>query len=163
MLAAFKALLAGLSVDASTRQGERAAHDRQLAAAALLYHVADLDGVVLAEEKSKLQALVSERFGLDTHETAKLLAEARDVDHEAIDLFHFTNVLNRALDHEGRLQVVEMMWEVALADGKLDELEDTTLWRAAELLGVSTRERVTLRQKVAAGRGPAAGFTRDET
>jgi uncharacterized tellurite resistance protein B-like protein len=165
MLAAFKSLIAGLSEEAPARESDRAAHDRRLAAAALLFHVADLGGSIHQEEREKLRSLVSERFDLDGAHAARLLAEAKEVDHEAVDLFHFTNVLNRSLDHEGRLEVVEMMWEVALADGKLDELEETTLWRAAELLGVSTRERVALRQKVAARRGPAAdgGFVREST
>src|SRR6185437_11797690 len=34
-------------------------------------------------------------------------------------------------------------------DGERDELEDNLLWRAADLLGVSPRERIELRQRIA--------------
>jgi len=40
------------------------------------------------------------------------------------------------------------MWEIVYADGQRDELEDNLIWRAADLLGVSTRERVELRRRV---------------
>jgi uncharacterized tellurite resistance protein B-like protein len=44
--------------------------------------------------------------------------------------------------------VIEMMWEIVYADGRRDELEDNLLWRAADLLGVSPRERIELRRRV---------------
>jgi uncharacterized tellurite resistance protein B-like protein len=42
-----------------------------------------------------------------------------------------------------------MLWEVVMADGVVDEFESNLVWRAAELLGVSTRDRVLLRKAVA--------------
>ena len=159
MLEALKDFIAGLKDDTTESEADRLGADCRLAAAALLFHVADLDGVIQPQETSKLRSIISDRFSLDAAQTSRLIAEARVVDHEAVDLYHFTSVLNRALDHEGRLRVIEMMWEMAYADGKLDELEETTLWRVAELMGVSTRERVELRQKVS---GRAVGQA-DET
>ena len=70
-------------------------------------------------------------------------------EHEAVDLYHFTSLLNRTLDEDGRARVVEMMWEIVYADGWRDELEDNLLWRAADLLGVSPRQRIELRQRIA--------------
>jgi uncharacterized tellurite resistance protein B-like protein len=157
MLQALKEFISGLATEPGADE-DRVAHDCRLAAAALLFHVADLDGVMHSEETAKLRALIAERFGLDSSQTSRLIAEARAVDREAVDLFHFTNVLNRTLDHDGRLKVIEMMWEMAYADGKPDELQETTVWRVAELMGVSTRERVALRQKAAHnGETPTTG------
>jgi uncharacterized tellurite resistance protein B-like protein len=42
-----------------------------------------------------------------------------------------------------------MMWEIVYADGRVTEFEYNLLWRAADLLGVSSRERIELRQQVA--------------
>ena len=42
-----------------------------------------------------------------------------------------------------------MMWEIVYADGHVHEFEDNTIWRVAELLGVSSRDRMVLRHKVA--------------
>ena len=49
--------------------------------------------------------------------------------------------------------MIEMMWEIVYADGRRDELEDNLLWRAADLLGVSPRERIELRRRIAAESG----------
>jgi uncharacterized tellurite resistance protein B-like protein len=45
---------------------------------------------------------------------------------------------------------VEMLWEIVMADGVVHAFESNLLWRTAELLGVSTRDRVTLRKMVEA-------------
>ena len=55
----------------------------------------------------------------------------------------------RTLDDAGRLRVVEMLWEIAFADGIVTEFEDNVLWRVADLLAVSPNERIALRQRVA--------------
>ena len=146
MLQALRDLIAGFGEETHESAAEA---DCRLAAAALLFHVADLDGVVEAAEAAKLRDLLSQRFGLDSAATGRLIAEAKRIDREAVDLFHFTSVLKRTLDHEGRLRVLEMMWEMAFADGRADEIEENTVWRVAELLGISSRERIGLRQRVA--------------
>src|SRR6516162_4609667 len=70
-------------------------------------------------------------------------------EHDAIDLYHFTRAINRSLDEDGRRRVVEMMWEIAYADGRVDDFESNLIWRVADLLGISSRERIELGQRVA--------------
>ena len=90
-----------------------------------------------------------------------MIDKATAAEHEAVDLYHFTSLLNRTLDEDGRAKIVEMMWEIVYADGQRDELEDNLLWRAADLLGVSQRERIDLRRRIA-GETAEAGETSDE-
>jgi uncharacterized tellurite resistance protein B-like protein len=52
-----------------------------------------------------------------------------------------------------RIQLIEMLWEVAYADGVLDPEEDLLIRRVAGLIAVEDRERVLARQRVAARRG----------
>jgi uncharacterized tellurite resistance protein B-like protein len=100
-----------------------------------------------------LHAVVKCRFALDDARADELIDKATAAEHESVDLYHFTSLLNRVLDEEGRAKVVEMMWEIVYADGTRDELEDNLLWRAADLLGVSQRERIELRQRIAKAAG----------
>lgn len=130
------------------RESAFAENDYRLAAAALLVHVVTIDGVIGADEMGKLRRLLAARFSLGENEAERLLEAAIARDAEAVDLYAFTSVLNRALDDEGRQRIVEMMFEVAYADGGLTEFEDNLVWRAAELLNVSTRDRVQLRKRV---------------
>jgi uncharacterized tellurite resistance protein B-like protein len=103
----------------------------------------------VADRARKLHGIVKRRFGLDDGAADELIDKATVAEHEAVDLYHFTSLLNRTLDEDGRARVVEMMWEIVYADGWRDELEDNLLWRAADLLGVSPRQRIELRQRIA--------------
>ncbi|SHM94430.1 tellurite resistance TerB family protein [Roseibium suaedae] len=123
--------------------------DKRLAAAALLFHLVDVDGVVEESESRKLKEILQRHYELSDAETVELVEAAKQKDSEAVDLYGFTSVLKRSTDEEERLAIVEMMWEVVYADGQVHEFEDNTIWRVAELLGISTRDRMTLRQKVA--------------
>lgn len=125
-----------------------AANDYRLAAAALLVHVMSIDGIVTETEHQIIKRILASRFNLDEAATNALLDLAIARDAEAVDLYAFTSILNRALDDEGRQRVVEMMFEVAYAHGGLTEFEDNLVWRAAELLHVSSRDRVRIRREV---------------
>jgi uncharacterized tellurite resistance protein B-like protein len=127
-------------------------NDYRLAATALLVHAAGIDGEVSQVARDKLHALIKRHFALDEAAADELVTEATQAEHQAVDLYHFTSLINRSLDEAGRRRVVEMMWEIAYADGHVSEFEDNLLWRAADLLGVSSRERIELRQRVAGAR-----------
>lgn len=133
-------------------QGHRAINLREdelrLAAAALLIHAATVDGHKDAEESRKLKALLQKRFAIDGAELIATLGEAEAWEKQSVDLYGFTSVLCRELDQDGRKRIVEMLWEIVLADGVLHEFESNLVWRASELLGVSTRDRVALRKAV---------------
>jgi uncharacterized tellurite resistance protein B-like protein len=68
----------------------------------------------------------------------------------------------RSVNDEGRLRIIEMMWELVYADGQVSEFEDNVVWRAADLLGISSRDRIDLKHKVAAQRQPPAGLPKAE-
>jgi uncharacterized tellurite resistance protein B-like protein len=128
----------------------------RLAATALLIHVISIDGEPSEVEKRKLHGLIESSFGLDRGTADHLIASATLVEGEAVDLFHFTSVIMRSVNEEGRLRIVEMMWELVYADGEVSEFEDNVVWRAADLLGVSSRDRIDLKHRVAERRsGPS--------
>jgi uncharacterized tellurite resistance protein B-like protein len=137
--------------------GKHPAHfehnDYRLAAAALLVHAAAIDGSISDVERNKLHSVIKQRFDLDEAETDALVAEATEAEHEAIDLYHFTSLINRVLDENGRRRVVEMMWEIVYADGRVTEFQSNLIWRVADLLGISSRERIELGRRVAEERG----------
>jgi uncharacterized tellurite resistance protein B-like protein len=133
----------------------------RLAATALLIHVISLDGQPSALEKRKLHSLLESHFKLDPGTADQLIASATLVEGEAVDLYHFTSVIMRSVDDEGRLRIVEMMWELVYADGEVSEFEDNVVWRAADLLAVSSRDRIELKHRVAARQSAAAKDSSD--
>jgi uncharacterized tellurite resistance protein B-like protein len=148
MLEEIKRLFAELSGG-----GKQASHfdgdDYRVAAAALLVHVATLAGDLSEPARAKLRALLKSQFDLDDALTDELIDTAVTADREAVDFYHFTHLLMRSLDEGGRLKVVEMLWEMVFVDGGVSEFEDNVLWRVADLLAISPRDRIALRQRVA--------------
>jgi uncharacterized tellurite resistance protein B-like protein len=132
-------------------------NDYRLAAAALLIHACTIDGNMTAGEREKLHALVKSRFALDDAATEELIDVSTLAENEAVDLYRFTSLINRTLDEAGRLGIVEMMWEMIFADGRVNEFEDNLMWRVADLLGVSSRDRIALRRRVAGETADSSG------
>ena len=137
----FVSELAGAPADSAVRED-----DHRLAAAALLYHVVALDGVVDESERTRLGALLMAEFSLGEAESEDLIDDAAEADQAAVDLYGFTSLLKAHLDDEGRRKIIALMWQMVYADGAVDELEDSILWRVAELLGVSSRDRMLLKR-----------------
>ena len=77
--------------------------------------------------------VVKTRFELDDALTAELIDAAVAAEHDAIDFYRFTSLLNRTLDEAGRQRVIEMMWQMAYIDGRVSEFEENVMWRVADL------------------------------
>lgn len=154
MLPSLRKFLADIT--GAVRPERFADNDYRLAAAALLVHAVTIDGYKSGDENEKLRAVIEAQFGLQPDQAAELIREAIAADHEAVDLYRFTSLINRACDEAGRRRIIAMLWEVVLADGHVGEFEDNLLWRVADLLNVPSRERIEIRQQVAAARAAAA-------
>ncbi len=152
MISALKQFLADLTGEPEPKA--IGADDARLAAAALLFHVTAIDGVVGDDERARLRVLLKERFGLGEEDLDDLMSAAETADREAVDLYGFTSVLKQRLDIAERERIVGQMWDLVYADGKVHEFEDNLIWRAAELLGVSSEVRIRLKQ---AARGHGGG------
>ena len=155
MFDAIKSFVADLA-SCGKQAGDLDDQDLRVATAALLVHAAAIDGDVSDAERAKLQNLLKLRFELDDDGAKALIAQATAADDKAVDLYHFTHLLNGSLDGNQRLRMIEMMWTIAYADGAVSEFEDNLIWRVADLLGVAAAERIALRHRVAAQGGNGA-------
>ncbi|MCW2285178.1 putative tellurite resistance protein B-like protein [Rhodoblastus acidophilus] len=129
---------------------ERELGDTELrvASAALLVHVAEVDGFFSESERRALLLLLQQRFDVSEAQAQELMEAGRRSDREAVDLYRFTSVLKDSTSLPERRRMIEMMWTVAYADGELAEFEENVIWRVSELLAVPSRDRIALRQKV---------------
>jgi uncharacterized tellurite resistance protein B-like protein len=132
---------------------EPGSNDADVAAVALFFHVIGADGVIDAVESEKLKALIAQEYDLSGTAMQKLIEAGEQADREAVDLYQFTSVLNRSLDPDAKVHFIELLWNLAYADGYRHELEDHVVWRIADLMGVSSRDRVLARQRALATAG----------
>ena len=138
MIRAFQRLFES-TVTAAARAApiEEREHGYHLATAALLVEMMRADYEVRpAERDAVLRALAAAFDDLSPDETRDLLARAEERADDATSLYEFTQLINRQLDHEQKAHVVELLWQVAYADGELDKYEEHLVRRIADLIHV---------------------------
>lgn len=127
--------------------------ERQLAAAALMVEAASMDSTFDTAERAKIAELLRTRFQLAAEEAADLLDTAERRAGESVEWQGFTSAIKQGFDHAERIAVIEMLWEVAYADGRLHDYEASLLRRITGLLYVSDRESGEARKRVLARLG----------
>lgn len=127
--------------------------DARQAVAALLIHASRIDGEIDPAELAARDRLLQQKFDLAESDIASLVMEAEDAEAEAADLHRFTQAIKETYEREHRGHIVEMLWEIVLADGVIDEHEAHLVWRVAGLLGFTTRENVDFRRAVQSRQG----------
>lgn len=133
--------------DASGTAGPRP-DELELALAALLVEAAHSHDHFDERERAVVAGLLERRFDLSVADARALLAAGeREADRSA-ELFHLTRTVNERLSFEERIELIEMLWEVAYADGVLDPYEDSLLRRVGGLIHVPDRERGMARRRV---------------
>ena len=115
----------------------------------------------LAGEREVVRRALSAKFELADDEAARLAELAEATAREATDLYAFTSRINDGFDMPQKLRMIETMWEVAYADGRLSEHERHVMWRIADLLhvpqGAYVHARMRAQQRAAEGGAPVGG------
>jgi uncharacterized tellurite resistance protein B-like protein len=145
VISRIKALLAGLSPE------QPAQHDDLVVAVTmLLAEAARMDQRVDPAERQVIELRLAQRFGLTAEAAAAYLDRALASAETENRFFAFTQEVKNGTTPEERVKLVEMLWEVIYADGRLDPYEDNLMRRVAGLLDLSDAENGAARKRVLA-------------
>ena len=129
--------------------------DPRLSVAVLLLEAARQDDHYDPSERQIIETLLTRRFNLTPGECALLVKAGEQRLSYMVELFGHTNTVAGFMTPDDRIELIEMLWEVAYADGVLDPEEDLLVRRVARLIYVTDRDRVLARQRVVARMGGA--------
>jgi uncharacterized tellurite resistance protein B-like protein len=142
MLSPIKAFLSSFFLPDESLQSMDEARGLQLATAVLLVEVMRCDSNFATKEREATERALRKAFALSDAELARLMAQAEQTAQGANDYFRFTSAMNDQFSQAQKIQVVELMWQVAFADGVLDENEQHLISKIAGLLHVTHGEYI---------------------
>lgn len=127
---------------------EQRAGDLRLAVAVLLVEAAHRDEQFGPEERAVIERLLTEKFALSKDECDQLISSGEATTARMVQLHPYTHAVFEQMDPEQRIQLVEMLWEVAYADGVLDPEEDALIRKIGGLIYITDRDRMLARKRV---------------
>ena len=145
MLKRIKSILSGTT---SQPEADKVEDERQIAAAALLVEAATLDDVFDDDERATIAAVLGQHFAIDAEACTALIEAAEETQEESNHLLRFTRTIKDSYSPEDRIEIIEMLWEVAYADGVLHDYEANLLRRVGGLIYVSDQDRGEARKRV---------------
>ena len=106
----------------------------------LLIEASKIDGIVSNDEIDLIKKILITKFHLNPQKAEKSIDFVLHKSDEKIEIYSDIKVILDSMDHDERISVIEMLWEIILSDGKVDEYEANLIWRICGLLHVSGTE-----------------------
>jgi uncharacterized tellurite resistance protein B-like protein len=119
-----------------------------VATCALLLEMGAADGEFSAEEQNIILSILRKDYQLSESEAASIIKTAQAQRERSIDLWQFTNLINQNYSEEDKIRVMETIWKVIYADGKLDGHEDYLVHNLADLLRLSHSQLIEAKLRV---------------
>jgi uncharacterized tellurite resistance protein B-like protein len=119
-----------------------------MATCALLLEIAHADSEFSDEEKEKIIITLKNKFNLNSSDAQSLIDLADLERKESLDLWQFTNLINQNFTREEKLRVLEVLWSVVYADGKVDMHEEYLMRKLSFLLNIDHSDMIDTKIRV---------------
>ena len=137
----------------SDRVGDHAQSELRVAAAGLLLEAASTDGSLDAPERARVAASIGAHFEIEAAEVEEILQAGEKKVDDAVDIYGFVRVILEHFEQDERIALMEMLWDVAYADGVLHSNEANLIRRVSGMLGMTDVETGAARKRVMARLG----------
>lgn len=127
---------------------EKPSHDIRIATCALLLEMSQIDGEFSESERKSILSIITKDYHLDNKYATAILEAADEELKKNLDLWQFTNLINRNYTHEEKIKIIEMVWRIAYTDGRLDKHEDSLVHKLANLLHLTHRQLIDTKMRV---------------
>tara|TARA_B100001564_G_C20158003_1_gene454078 strand:+ start:91 stop:540 length:450 start_codon:yes stop_codon:yes gene_type:complete len=106
----------------------------------LLIEASKIDGIVSSDEIKLIKNILVNKFHLNSEKADKAIKFVIQKSDEKIEMYSDVKIILDNMDHNERVSVIEMMWKIILADGKIDDYESNLIRRICGLLHVTGTE-----------------------
>ena len=113
----------------------------------LLLEACQIDGETDNVEIEYVTNLLINKFHFTQNEAEENINKTLKNNAERIEIFSQIKIILNEMDHNERIEVVEMMWGVILSDGVVDDFEANLMRRMNGLLYVSGIESAEAKER----------------
>ena len=147
MFDSIKKLFGTAQVEEDDKSGEGGLNRIMVATAAILLEVANIDEEFSIDERERIITILKSRFHLEDHYVVELVELSNEQRKKTIDLWYFTNIINQAYSSKEKEQIIESIWQVIYADGRLDKYEDHIVHKLSNLLHIPHSKMIQAKLK----------------
>lgn len=119
----------------------------QMAVAVLLIEVMRSDAECAFEEQAVIQSILKQRFLLTDAEVVQMTERGQQTSKSTNDLHQFTSLINHALELPEKVRIIEYLWQVVYADGKISAHENHLMRRLVDLLHISHGDNIAAKMR----------------
>jgi uncharacterized tellurite resistance protein B-like protein len=148
MIKRLKKVFASIPEQSSGPEKADNPHDIRIAACALFLEMANIDGKFSGNERDNIMKILASQYDLSEEDATELTRSAEDERKGKIDLWQYTNLINRNYSDEEKIRIVEMLWKIVYSDGRLDAHEDYLAHKLAKLLRLNHDQLIDAKLKV---------------
>jgi uncharacterized tellurite resistance protein B-like protein len=141
-----------ISIDEKRVEKDKS-HNIQIATCALLIEMANIDDEFDQAEKERIIEIIQSVYKLTDKEIDQLMDLARKELDNRIDLWGFTNLINQNYSAQQKKEVIETIWEVVYADGRLSAHEDYLVHKLYKMLGLTHKQLIEAKMKALEKKG----------
>ena len=106
----------------------------------LMIEAANTDGEITQDELNKISHSLINVFKEDPKAVEVSLTKAFENKDNSKSLYYYTSKLNKSYSNENKIKLIEVLWEIILADNEIHDFETNLIRRLAGLLYISDVE-----------------------
>ena len=127
---------------------EKSAEKVMLATTALFLEMVYADFKIDPQEEKEIVSALKTIFNIRDQEIVLLIEEAKAERASKYDIWGFTNIIINNFSQEERINILEKLWLLVFADGRVDKYEDALIRKISGLLGLEHSDMIQTKLRI---------------
>jgi len=103
----------------------------------ILVEAAAIDGKIDKSEVSKIKRSLVNFFEITHDKSSEIVDKSLNEIDASNSFYYFTSKINKEYEYDKKIELIEILWEIILADGEIHDFESNLIRRLSGLLYVS--------------------------
>ena len=124
----------------NTDEPKATSEEKNILVTSLLIECAREDGDFSDEEIIKIKNLLHSKLDIESEKINSIFDSALEISQDSVEIYSLTKEIRQNFSHEEILKILEYMWVVVLADGKIDDYEAALMRKIVGLFHLTGKD-----------------------